>query len=214
MKVSNNWFDRGPRQTWEEHLLLLRGKIGTYLEIGICEGQSMKWILENLGPTEVVGIDPWKAPRRQSQEAYDQYKLNFYDNLANHLDDPSLRITILEMTSWDAFAVASLPPLDRRYARQPIPNLHFDLAYVDGAHLGNQALEDMVHVWRKLKPGREGGKKKLGGGIMIVDDIHRRYHGGRSLVKPAVMAFRLAYDGLFTVMYETPRQIAFLKHKD
>ena len=73
MKTSNNWFDDGPRATWEEHLLPLKDSIDSYLEIGVCEGVSMRWILENLEPSKAVGIDPWEAPKFEKQGVFDKY---------------------------------------------------------------------------------------------------------------------------------------------
>ena len=202
MKTSNNWFDDGPRATWEKHLLPLKDSIDSYLEIGVCEGISMRWILENIEPSKAVGIDPWKAPKFEKQEIFDKYQANAMHNLAPWLVDT---VTLVPRTSWFAFTGVD---------SWKIEDNSFDLAYVDGSHDGSRAMEDMVHVWRKLKRGTEGRRSQLGGGIMIVDDLHRRWHRGRALVRPAVEAFRLAYDGLWTVLWETPRQVAFLKHKD
>jgi|TARA_Y100000296_G_C5098454_1_gene218610 hypothetical protein len=203
MRTTNNWFDKGAKATWEKHLLPLKDRVDSYLEIGVMEGQSMRWILENLQPTKAVGVDPWVTPRDGKEEAYAMFRDNAFHNLRGWLLEDDFDLKLIELSSWQAFTGP--------YIDEDIPDNSFDLAYVDGSHWGNHAMEDMMHVWRKLKSGK-GRKERLGGGIMVVDDIHRRWHRGRALVRPAVEAFRLAYDGLYSVLYEVPHQVAFIKH--
>lgn len=219
MKTSNNWFNEGPRETWEKHLLPIADQITNYLEIGVNEGASMKWVIDNLQSSYCLGIDPYIAPKGSKQDQFDQYKVNCMDNLGLSYaaltrdigglvssDDPLIRV-ILDK-SWLAFHDPDL--------KQYISRCDYDLAYVDGSHWGSDCLDDMIHVWKLLKPCTRvpGQRKRLrDGGIMIVDDLHRRFHRGRASVRMAVEAFRLAYDGLWEVEWEYPRQVAFRRMK-
>jgi hypothetical protein len=214
MKLSNKWFDTQTQPIWKKHLLPLRGTVKTYLEIGVCEAVSMRWVIENLKPKTCIGIDPWLSPRprHQPQSAFDTYRENAYENLRpwlgpltleqfGHIQHTAASVEIYQQSSQSFFLNDDETTLQ---ASMMLRADEIDLAYIDGSHWGWDALSDMIHVWPYLKRGT---------GVMIVDDIHRRWHRGMACVKPAVEAFRLAFDGRWGVLYEEPRQVAFARLK-
>lgn len=199
MPFSNTWFEEQAMPLWEKYLLPLKDEVETYLEIGVAEGRSMLWVMENLEPKRAIGIDPYIPPKRKQAESTQRHKENIKKNLADWINKGCVHI--IEETSWDFFTRHCDDESTAAY--DFIKNNSIDLAYIDGAHEGWDCLADMVHVWPKLKRG----------GVMVIDDYHRRVHKGKALVRPAVNAFRLAYDNRWDVFFEARRQIAFRKIK-
>jgi len=62
-RFTRNWFRRRNQATFEEYVLpMWAGKPITYLEIGVYEGQSLTWMMQNVlthPDSRAVGIDPW-----------------------------------------------------------------------------------------------------------------------------------------------------------
>ncbi len=101
-----------------------------YLEIGLFEGGSMLWMLENILTDQscrVTGIDCFDGELRD----------RFYGNL--HLSGAEDRVTV--MNEFSQTALRKLP-LDS-----------FDIIYIDGSHVQCDVLEDAVLCWRLLKKG-------------------------------------------------------------
>jgi len=44
-RYTNNWFNQYHREEWEKLFLPIRDNIKHYLEIGVCEGSSMLWVM-------------------------------------------------------------------------------------------------------------------------------------------------------------------------
>lgn len=116
---------------WEPLLESYRGKPGAqYLEIGVLEGRSLFWMLENIfthptsGATAIDPLGPLYA-----------YKLIW--NLAH---SPS----------------ASRLKLVARKSSEVLPGLpakSFDVIYVDGSHLAKDVGRDLELSWPLLKTG-------------------------------------------------------------
>lgn len=192
---TTRWFEEQALPLWEKHILPLKDQIDTYLEIGVAEGQSMRWVLENLEPARAIGIDPYIPSRSEQANVMKMYRENMEKNLATYLDrersvEAKPQLHLFYQASYEFFTNCGDYP----------QNNSLDLAYIDGSHWGWDCLADMVHVWPKLRRGS---------GIMVIDDYHRRMHRQKAMVRPAVNAFRLAYDGRWGVVFEAARQIAF-----
>lgn len=162
-----NWFS-APHKTsttptqalWEKHLLPVKDDIRSYLEIGVCEGHSMRWIVENLEPEFAVGVDPWIAPRNSQREAFAKYKENAKRNLAAHIDSGVVQL----------FETTSQKFMCRQLIQDNPPQ--FDLVYIDGDHRGAEALLDILLAFWLLSPT----------GRIVIDDLQRSWHRNRPLV--------------------------------
>ncbi len=129
---STDWFT--PHiPVWTAALNPYQGQPGLrYLEVGLFEGRSALWMLENVltdPDSRVVGIDPFLVDGTE-----ERWRLNL------DLSGASDRVTTLKGFSGDL-----LPTLPES---EP-----FDIIYIDGSHQTADVLEDAVLSWRLLKPG-------------------------------------------------------------
>ena len=113
---------------WEKALEPFKGKANVnYLEVGVYEGGSLVWMLENIltEPTaKITAIDV-------------EYKPKYYTNI--ELSGSSDKVTAI--TDYSQIALRKLP-FDS-----------FDIIYIDGSHVECDVLEDAVLSWRLLKIG-------------------------------------------------------------
>jgi hypothetical protein len=116
---------------WEEAMAVYKGKPGLcYLEIGVFEGRSMTWMLENIltDPTSsAVAIDPF-------------------------LDDSEHRYRVNLCASGEESRVTTIVGYSQVELRK-LPLDSFDIIYVDGSHVAGNVLEDAVLSLRLLKEG-------------------------------------------------------------
>ena len=116
---------------WTEIFATYRGKKNLrYLEVGVYEGRSFVWVLDN------VLTDP-------SSEAWavDLFHRPFYNTFLRNLlaGKHALKTKIRRGDSR-----AILPTL---------PVAYFDIIYIDGNHEGQYVLSDAVMAWQLLKDG-------------------------------------------------------------
>jgi len=207
MEFPNTWFEDRTKPLWEKYVKDL--EINSYLEIGVCFGASMRWVLENLQPQTAVGVDPWRDPKNKNHETFKEYKRLCYENLAPWLETETL--TLHQQKSLDYFC-SHIGTGEK-----------FDLIYIDGDHGGYEAMLDMMMAYRMLasKTGEMeiqtvSSKGKLHpmsetGGIMIVDDLQRVWHFGKPLVGIAVHQFELLMHGKMHRLWKDGRQAAFIR---
>jgi TonB family protein len=138
----DDWFTRHI-PIWEEALASLRGKPNIhYLEIGVFEGRSVIWMVENIlthPSSRLTVIDPFGE-----YEHYADPEQTFRDNV--ELSGATDRTTIIKGFSQEEL--------------RKLPLRSFDIIYIDGDHSVDSVLEDAVLCWRLLKDG----------GILIFDD--------------------------------------------
>lgn len=124
---------------WLDHLGHLAGKEGARgLEIGSFEGRSAIWFVENV----LTGEDA----RMTCVDVFGERLDEFFDH--------NVRVTGV------APKIDKVKGMSQQALRGFPAKETFDFIYVDGCHLANCALADMVLGWDLLKTG----------GIMIVDD--------------------------------------------
>ena len=224
MKFSVMWFiqahegrRKSPResteQLWNRLLLPMQPRPKRILELGLAEGRSTMWLLQNLKPDLWVGVDPWFPDRRYHKEQFDMWKANFFHNIRTLAEANGVGLvtrdgnknSIQIGTSHCTQVCRSsqeylLGEIDKDFPGQP-----FDMAYVDAAHGALEAMADMIHAWRKLIPG----------GLMLIDDFDRRWHNARPHCHEAIKAFwtivehnahKLAITDA-TTGYENKRQV-------
>jgi predicted O-methyltransferase YrrM len=129
-QFTSNWFTANI-PVWEKVLAPFRGEPGVqYLEIGLFEGRSAIWVLENIlthPSSRLTGIDVFQGP----------YKDLYFSNIER---------------SGAADRVRTIVARSQLALRELKPD-SFDINYVDGSHEPGDVLEDAVLSWRLLKPG-------------------------------------------------------------
>jgi len=209
-RYSNNWFTEtryGKHMTLKkestqqvfERLLLPEAKRGgcrRILELGLSEGRSSIWMLENLKPEIWVGIDAWSWGRAKDKPLCKQQEENFWHNMAaasrwavpknsgawRWCGSGDTICRVLKGYSQDL-----LMQIDGDYPGQP-----FDFCYLDGDHTGPGTILDAVLCWRKLAIG----------GLMIFDDYDRRWHNARPCTHEAVNAFWMTHEHFCEKVFE------------
>lgn len=140
---TNDWFTRAV-PVWEKAMAPYKGKPDLqYLEVGMYEGRSVVWMLENVltHPTaRVTGIDLFWDLTEFSPELMDR----FLANVKQAGGEGKIK-TIVGFSQEELRKL----PLDT-----------YDIIYIDGSHMGPDVLEDAVLVYRMLKNG----------GMIIFDD--------------------------------------------
>jgi hypothetical protein len=125
-----NWFTYNI-PVWEAVLSPYRGKPDVhYLEVGLYEGRSALWVLENIlthPSARLTGIDPFLGP----------YKEKFFANI----EKSGSKEKVTAITGYSQVALRSLPLNS------------FDIVYIDGSHAEDDVLEDAVLCSRLLRDG-------------------------------------------------------------
>ena len=136
---------------WTELLAEFKGKPATYCEVGLFEGLSMCWVMENIltdPNARAYGIDTFKGSDgiRECvvidgvtlEQRYRENIKPYEDKIVTHVGESRVILG-----SW-------------QQNRDP----YLDFVFVDGNHDADACYLDMALVWPLLKPK----------GIMIVDD--------------------------------------------
>jgi predicted O-methyltransferase YrrM len=116
---------------WTDILSSLKGKPGiNYLEVGVYEGQSFFWMLDNIFTDEsnkAVAVDPFPS--------------SIYNTFMHNLEKSgySQRVTVIKGYSQDKL--------------REMPANQFDVIYVDGDHRAPAVLSDAVMSWYLLRNG-------------------------------------------------------------
>ena len=129
-EFTSDWFSPSI-PVWEAALASFKGKPDIrYLEIGLYEGRSALWMLENIltHPTaRMTGLDIFES----------EVKARYFGNIG--LSGAADKVTTL--IGYSQVTLRSLP-LDS-----------FDIVYIDGSHDENDVFEDAALSWRLLKKG-------------------------------------------------------------
>lgn len=163
---------------WQQYVVPLRGATDGplhLLEIGVYDGRSACWWLDNLltGPYDrYVGIDPFDKSLMQHPRRMSGIEDRARANLATY----GAKATIIKAKSQDVLTANSL------YAHL-IPSWRFDVVYIDGDHELPGVMDDTVAVWPLVKTG----------GIVIWDDYigGKRYGPRRFQIRDAIAPFLL-----------------------
>lgn len=139
-----DWYTRNI-PVWEQFLAPYYAKPDlTYLEVGVFEGRSLVWMLEN------VLTDP--SARATAVDLFEDFadlpadslKARFLENVRRSGAEQKVRV------------VSGYSQVELR----KLPLESYDIIYIDGSHDGDDVLEDTILAWRLLKEG----------GTLIFDD--------------------------------------------
>jgi hypothetical protein len=181
------WFDEKNRKLWDKYLVrAMPPPIVSYLEIGVGEGHSMRWVLEHLQPKHAVGIDPYVVKRRSEKEQIATHKANAKLNLADWLQ--SGVVALDTRSSWEYLIEAN------SHNNLEPDTEQFDLVYVDGDHRCLRCATDCILAWPLVRVG----------GIMIMDDFDRRYQRGWPMSREGITAFLNAAEKTYDIVWGEP----------
>jgi hypothetical protein len=205
---SNLWFDKddralrsGPGEAARSTRNLWAGRIRPwtkkheltrYLEIGVCEGRSLREMAERGGMEYLVAVDPWEAPLKRQEPSWEVYFRNALINV-NRLQ---------QAYPGSVFNVCREP--SRIWFEKNAGRATFDVIYVDGDHRGPFAMQDLVNAFWSLNPN----------GVLIVDDTNRRWVRSDPNVWEAASGFELAHSAYIETLYKTNGQWAWVKTKN
>ncbi|CAI2176953.1 7768_t:CDS:1 [Funneliformis geosporum] len=148
-KFTTEWFTLHiPR--WDKTLKDLKSKKINVLEIGIFEGRSTIWILEELfknPESKLISIDTFERIFADNDN-----ETTFRENIKE--SGKANQIEILKDYSFNVLVKLN-------YEKK----MKFDFIYIDGSHVSCDVLSDAVLSWNLLREG----------GIMIFDDYEWDY---------------------------------------
>ncbi|MCP4674855.1 MAG: class I SAM-dependent methyltransferase [Deltaproteobacteria bacterium] len=172
---TTDWFTSNI-SLWERELSSWKGAAGIhYLEVGVWEGRSLIWLLENVltHPTaKVTAIDL------------------FPDNVAGDLEKRF-------RDNLDVSGFAEKVEIIKGYSQERLKSLlknQYDIIYIDGSHVAKHVLVDAVLSWELLKEG----------GLLIFDDYAWRQKSLPISLAPriAIDAFLSAYGDELELVHQ------------
>ena len=132
-------------------------------EIGVRAGENAGTLLKRNPNLHLILVDPWTPFHQCTQEKQDAY----YKRCLQTMEPYANRIEIKKMTSLDAI--------------REVPDESLDFVYIDGMHLFDFVMIDII----------EWSKKVSSGGIVSGHDYYHAYAQG---VVRAVDAYTLAHN--------------------
>lgn len=127
-QFTSDWFS-SKIPIWEKVLKSFKGKPNIhYLEIGLFEGRSAFWMLENIlthSTSRLTGIDIF--PKHIEERFYTNLKISGFEH----------KVTAIKGTSQKEL---------KRFSENS-----FDIIYIDGGHTADNVLADAVLSWPLLK---------------------------------------------------------------
>lgn len=188
VKFSEDWFSQNV-PTWTHLLAEFRGRSGVRtLEIGVFEGRSTCWLLENILTGEgstIDCIDTFAGGMEHVYRGLDMaaVRTRFEANTAPWRERVTLHV---------GKSAELLPKLSGPY----------DFIYVDGSHVAADVLVDIVLAWRLARDN----------GIMIFDDYAWPRYLDQPWLRPqmAIDAFLQCFAGWYEVL-QAGRQVAIRK---
>ena len=122
---------------WKKFILKnkLHKKELNYLEIGVFEGRSSVFILENLPYSKCDFVDPFQEYSELTKSTGQKEFSKIYDNFINNIEGFKDRAKVHRMTSDTFFKNNSIS---------------FDLIYIDGSHYGPDVYKDSVNSFKIL----------------------------------------------------------------
>lgn len=186
---NSSWVGRNIRY-WNRHLspLFSDGEDRVYLEIGVFEGRSAHWMLENFfksAGSRAYLIDTFQSPgRRRSRKRYGtgaEIEARARNNLKRFGD----RVEILKGQSSDVLQTEKIQSLKGTV----------DLAYIDGAHHADLPYQDAVSTWHLLKVG----------GVQVWDDTNM------GAVRTSLERFESEFSNCFDKIWHARKSVGFIK---
>ncbi len=155
-------FDERVNKNFLPALRHLIGQPCTYLEVGVFQGTTAKWVLDNIlthPEAKLIGIDPWDVTLYTAREVpCDKTWVSIMNNI-NEMGKNS-KVRWLKGYSWKI--------INERYGFKADM---LDAVYIDGEHTLTAVLKDFTLVWPCLKVG----------GVIIFDDYESKDKGSQQV---------------------------------
>lgn len=136
-EFTTRWFKRADREIWLEHFGYLADRPTRYLEIGVFEGRSACWVLDNLllhRDSRAVCVDPWCVIEDPTDLPASVIEATARKNLSKY----GSKVTIVKTTS---------------HCHMARNIVHYDLIYIDGSHRLADEWADTGLAWNALAEG-------------------------------------------------------------
>jgi len=183
-----DWFSNKV-PVWEVALEKYKGKPNLkYLEVGVYEGSSVMWMLENVltdPSSTVTAVDIFWGPK-------DEYDPEVQARWDRNVAAAGATDRVTTLVGWSGEVLRTLPPNT------------YDIIYIDASHYTPEVLEDAVLSLRLLKEG----------GIMIFDD-YRWWAGMPELKRPklAIDTFVNIYQNKVRVIHNDYQLVLIKEEK-
>lgn len=170
-KFTEKWFDYNI-PVWEKLLSPLQGKPNlNYLEVGVFEGRSFFWALEEIFTHSSARLTAMDLFLTNGQYKTTDFVSNFFHNL--EISGAKDRIHVVKGYSQDEL--------------RKLPLETYDVIYIDGSHKSHDVFMDIADCWRLLKRG----------GILILDD----YLYDFAKIKPVEAGPRPSIDSFLNTFF-------------
>ena len=157
-QFTKRWFKMRAKHTFKKFVKpAWEGKPITYLEVGVFEGMSLVWMMDNVlthKDSRAVGIDPWLMTQNATSEQMEEV----WERAKHNTNKFGGRCELIRGTSSEVLKMMS----SKGYAG--IERNSVDVCMIDGDHYSWIVLDDAESCLRLLKVG----------GWMIFDDVD--YH--------------------------------------
>ncbi len=128
---TSNWFHQALKENWRKEFSHLKTRPINYLEVGVWEGRSFFWVLENIAAHK-------KSTMTAVDIFYDQVvEKRFRKNIKSSGEDK--KISVIKGSSQKKL----------KFLKEEF----YDLIYIDGSHRGRDVLTDGILSWDLLKDG-------------------------------------------------------------
>ena len=155
-QITRSWFKSRNKVTFDKYVKPeWKDKDCTYLEIGVFEGASMVWMLENVliqPNSKAVGIDTWLMTTKLSADVMNTVRQRAEHNAGLFPD----KCTLIQGSS-----VEVLRCMLRRHGYAGIKRNSVDVCLIDGDHNRLGVYDDARIAFQLLKPG----------GWLMFDDV-------------------------------------------
>lgn len=172
MKFTEDWFSNNIDNF--KQCMAAAPERKRFLEIGVFEGRSTCWLLENGldAHGEITCIDPFDFwPGIHTQLSGAEAMAHFMEN-HREVCLGTQRVHLLQDYSYSALA------------RLIVDGAKFDFIYVDGSHDPHNVLQDACMAWGLLSEG----------GVMLFDDYRYPHKNTRMGIDGFLNAFEGHYD--------------------
>lgn len=176
-KFAFDWFTRHI-PLWQVLLAEFASRPVCVLEIGVFEGRSTLWLMENMVrhvDSRLFYVDTFQGGAEHAGFPLNGLEARFAENLSEH----RAKLVGFHGRSFDGL--------------RQLPSNCFDFIHVDGSHSAPDVLSDAVLSWPLLKPG----------GLIAFDDYEwPEFSDPRRRPKLAIDAFLTVQHGNYEVVHK------------
>jgi len=178
MNFTADWFSHNVPNFMECMATIPQKK--TFLEIGVFEGRSTCWLLQNGldAKGSIVCVDTFAGGQSHDGVDFKAVEARFWSN-TNEAKKAEQKVSLMKKRSYDALAEM----ITHKYT--------FDFIYIDGSHTAYDTLSDACMAWGLLNKG----------GVMLFDDYEwNKYPEPQRNPKLGIDSFLENYKGQYEML--------------